>query len=319
MFGIAAGGALQNEPVPTLQRDLTDDHDAGARWVRVDINWAQIQAAGPRAYDWYSLDRVVTRARRLDMRVLGTIIYTPAWARPAGSNPTWGPRPAAYARFALATARPFSGRVQALEIWNEENTKAFWSPRPSTANYTALLRAAYRAVKSVAPRDTVITGGTAPASENPGEISPVRFLEGIYAHRGKGSFDAVGDHPYCWPFYPGAPDASSAWYQMYGTTPSLRSVMVIHGDGAKNIWATECGAPTGGPRGDYVSEATQARMIARAYERFSSYRWAGPLFLYQGRDAGRSRSTVEDWFGFIFHDFRPKPAFRVYRRLAETL
>ncbi len=73
---------------------------------------------------------------------------------------------------------------------------------------------------------------------------------------------------------------------MYGTNPSLRSVMIDNGDAAKQIWATEFGAPTDGPAGSHVSEDTQAKMLSRAYSVWSKYDWAGPLFAYQGRDHG---------------------------------
>ena len=103
------------------------------------------------------------------------------------------------------------------------------------------------------------------------------------------------------------------------TTAPTQQAAAAHGDGAKKIWATEFGAPTGGPRGSYVSDATQAAMVNRAYDLFASYSWAGPLFLYQGRDAGGSSSTIENFFGFINHNFTPKPAFRIYQQLSATL
>jgi hypothetical protein len=320
IFGIAAGGALQNEVPVTLRRDLTADRSAGSRWLRVDINWAQIQAAGPASYDWSAVDRLVRDARARGLKVLGGILYTPSWARPAGTPAIWGPQPADYARFAAAAAAHYAGLgVHAYEVWNEPNNTLFWAPRPSPAAYAAVLRAAYPAIKRADPRASVITGGTAPEPSNGQTYSPVDFLSGIYAHGGKGSFDAVGHHPYCWPAFPGARAAWSAWYQMYGTHRSLRSVMIAHGDRAKKIWATEFGAPTDGPRGSYVTKSVQSRMVTRAYRLFASYRWAGPLFFYQGRDAGDSPGTVENFFGFLNHNFTRKPSFVAYARAAASL
>jgi polysaccharide biosynthesis protein PslG len=320
MFGVAAGGTLQNEAPGTLARDIADDRRAGSRWIRFDINWAQIQNGGPDVYDWSHVDRVVHDAEARGMSILGTLVYTPGWARPAGTPATWAPRPATFARFAAAAARHLGAEgVHALEIWNEPNLPQSWAPRPSTGAYTALLRAADVAIRRVAPATTVVTGGLAPAANRDGDIAPVTFLQGIYRHGGRGHFDAVGDHPYCWPVYPGTAAPGSAWYEMYGTRTSLRSVMIAHHDGAEKIWATEFGAPTAGPRGAYVSPATQARMVRDAYTLFAAYRWAGPLFLYQGRDAGSARGDMYDHFGFINHDFAPKPAFRAYQEAAATL
>jgi hypothetical protein len=103
---------------------------------------------------------------------------------------------------------------------------------------------------------------------------------------------------------------------MYGTSPSLRSVMVDNGDGAKQIWATEFGAPTDGPAGSHVSEGSQANMIADAYDTWSTYDWGGPLFAYQGRDLGTNTNTRENFFGLLHNDFTEKPAYEAYKSAA---
>jgi hypothetical protein len=317
IFGIAAGGTLQNEDPATLGHDLNMDSASGARWLRVDINWAQIQARGPSAYDWSAIDAVVSGARSRGMNVLGTILYTPSWA---GATPTTAPDPSTYATFAATAARHYAALgVHAFEIWNEANISASWQS-PSPAAYTQVLKAAYRAINAVDPSATVVTAGTSPAPTDGNSYSPADFLSGIYAHGGQGFFDAVGAHPYCSPDYPGDTDSWSAWYQMYGTPTSMRSVMAAHGDSAKKIWATEFGAPTGGPAGPgIVSPAKQAAMVTRAYQVWSTYNWGGPLFMYQGRDAGTSSSTDQDHYGFINNNFTPKPSYLAYKTVAQTL
>lgn len=329
MFGISPGGAIQSSP--KLRRDLNTMERAGARWLRVDINWAQIQRRGRNSYDWEAIDRVVRGARARGIQVLGGIVYTPAWARPSGTSATYGPDPATYALFARRAVRHYSAMgVHAYEVWNEPNVSAFWTPAPNAVAYTRLLQAAYPAMKAADPRATVLTGGTAPAATDvpsggpldwlePGDgtgVGPVEWLGQIYANGGRGFFDGVAHHPYCWPAMPGQAEAWSAWYQMYGSDPSLRSLMVGNGDGAKKIWATEFGAPTDGPAGTHVSESVQASMIARAYGVWSGYEWGGPLFIYSGRDQGTSPSTNQNFFGLVRKDFSRKPAFGAYRTAA---
>ena len=317
LFGVAAGGSLQSESAGQLGTDLTADQAAGAKFLRTDINWAQVQAQGPNSYNWTLTDNVVRGAKARGMQVLGVIIYTPSWDRPAGTDSTYRPDPAAYARFARAAAAHYAAMgVHSFEIWNEENTSAFWTPSPSPADYAALLQAAYPAIHAGDPSATVITGGLAPSATDGTNFAPVDFLKAVYAAGAQGSFDAVGAHPYCWPAMPGAADDWSAWYQMYGTSTSLRSLMVAHGDGAKKIWATEFGAPTNGPAGSYVSQATQAQMITTAFKLWSGYSWAGPLFVYQGRDQGTDTSTRENFFGFLNNDGTPKLGFFAYRSAA---
>jgi hypothetical protein len=318
--GIAAGGSLQNEDATTQARDLSLDTAAGARWIRLDINWAQIQNGGPASYNWAPQDALIQRAEAAGLNVLGVILYTPAWARPARTGSNYGPSPSAYATFASTAVAHYAAMgVHAYEVWNEPNTSNFWAPAPDPAAYTALLRAAYVAIKGSDPNATVVTGGTAPAPTNATSYSPVDFLSAIYANGGGGYFDAVGHHPYCAPANPGDAQAWSAWYQMYGTSPSLRSVMVANGDGDKKIWATEYGAPTNGPAGSFVTQAQQATMITRAYQLFASYPWAGPLFFYQGRDQGTDTSTRENFYGFLNYDSTPKPSYAAYRAVAAAL
>jgi hypothetical protein len=298
-----------------LSGDLGVDQAVGSRWLRVDINWAQIQSGGPSSYAWGPIDAVVQGAQARGMSVLGLIVYTPSWDRPSGTSAAYGPSAGSYAAFAAAAVAHYSALgVHAYEVWNEPNMVASWRPAPDPAAYTALLKAAYGAIKGADPSATVVSGGTAPASTNGTDYSPVDFLSGIYAHGGGGYFDAVAHHPYCWPAYPGDAQSWSAWYQMYGTSPSLRSVMGAHGDGSKKIWATEFGAPTNGPSGSYVSESTQAAMITQAAQLYSTYSWGGPLLIYQGRDQGTDTSTTEDFFGFVTPNFSRKPSFSAFRR-----
>lgn len=227
-FGISTGGAIQNEDPATLGKDLDAIAGTGAEWLRIDINWAQVQAGGPTSYNWTALDRLVQRASARGISVLGGIMYTPGWARPSGTDATYGPDPAKFAAFAKVAAAHYSALgVHAYEVWNEPNTKSFWTPSPNVGDYTRLLKAAYPAIKGADPQATVLSGGTAPAPDHGTSYSPVSFLKGIYTNGGGGSFDAVSHHPYCWETYPGDPQAWSSWYQMHGTNPSLRSVMKI--------------------------------------------------------------------------------------------
>jgi hypothetical protein len=320
MFGVAAGGALQNEDATTLGKDLDADAAVGAKWLRIDINWAQIQASGSSSYNWTNIDAVVKGAESRGINVLGVIVYTPSWARPAGTSATYGPAPSTYAAFAQTAVAHYAAMgVHAYEIWNEENQVNAWTPAPSPSAYAALLKAAYPVIKAADPSATVVTGGLAPAPTDGTNYLPTDFLSGVYANGGGGSFDAVGAHPYCWPAMPGDPDGWSAWYQMYGAATSLRTIMVANGDGAKKIWGTEYGAPTNGPSGTYVSTTAQASMVSKAFQLWSGYSWAGPLFVYQGRDQGTDTSTDENFYGFLNNDWTPKPAYTAYQQAVATL
>ena len=314
MFGISDGGQMQTEDATSMNRDLDAMAAAGARWLRVDIYWASVQAAGPDSYDWSGPDRLIKAASARGIKVLAFIGFAPPWARPAGSDQYHAPDAGKYAAFAAKTAAHYAPMgVHAYEVWNEPNI-GFWQPKPDPVAYTNLLKAAYPAIKAQDPASTVLIGGLSPADSSDDRIPPVDFLKAIYANGGKGYFDAVGHHPYCWPAIPGDQETWSAWYQMNQGAESLRSVMVANGDGDKKIWGTEFGAPTNGPSGSFVSEAEQAKAITAGYAKWQTYDWAGPLFAYQARDRGTTTDTRENFFGLLRRDFSEKPALRHTRR-----
>ena len=106
--------------------------------------------------------------------------------------------------------------------------------------------------------------------------------------------------------------AWSPWRQMFATRPSLRSVMISHGNKAKKIWATEYGAPTGGDRA--VSGARQA----------PSRRPTGSGAATAGLD--RFKSSIRDrgavtWHttcGLVREDYSAKASYTAYRTIANA-
>jgi len=318
-FGVADGGDIQTLSRADLARYLDGVRGAGARWIRIGIYWEVIQRAGPRSYEWRPFDRVVNAARRRRLAVLGVILYTPGWARARGMPGTAPPRDLRdYAAFAGRAARHFGSRVRAYEIWNEPNIGRFWAPAPSAAAYTAMLELADRAVKQARPAATVVSAGLSPygsyGAADAQHVNPITFLEQMYANGARGSMDAVGWHPYNFPWGLGY-YGWSAWSQMAATTPSARSVMQANGDGRKRIWATEWGAPTGSSSAS-VSDIQQATIVADALRKLKSSSWAGPSFLYSYRDNGTNASDREQNFGIVRHDWSRKPAYAAFRSAA---
>jgi hypothetical protein len=322
-FGFAAGGALHSLPPPELERYLDGIRAAHAGWIRVDLNWNVIQYGGPGSYNWEPFDRIIGGAISRGIRVLAGILYTPPWARGTGTSATSPPDELAdYAAFARTAVQRYASRgVHAYEIWNEPNIPLFWSPRPDPARYAQLLKLAYAAVKSVDPGAKVLTGGLSPHGsygQIDGEgMNPLTFLERMYAAGAARSFDALAWHPFNFPY--GFSFAKwSAWSQMTRTTPSARSILRAHGDGAKKIWATEFGFPTGSTSRD-VTEAKQAALLARSLKALVRRSWAGPAFVYSYRDSGTNERNVEQNFGVVHYDYSPKPAYRAFQRAASTM
>jgi hypothetical protein len=318
-FGISAGGNLQNLSSGDLGRYMDGAAAAHVGWIRFDINWNVIQYNGPSSYNWGPFDQVVNAATARGIKALGIITYTPPWARAAGTTSYYPPTNLSdYANFCTAAVQHYRGLgVHAYEIWNEPNI-TFWAPSPDPARYTAMLKLAYAAIKQADPSALVVSGGLAPygsyGSSDAQHINPINFLQAMYADGARGSFDAVGWHPYAFP-YGISFHTWSAWSQMNDTSPSARSVMIANGDSAKQIWPTEFGEPTG-TSSRSVSDAAQAQYVTDAYAALKTFSWAGPGFLYSYHDNGTDLSNIEDNFGVVNFDWTLKPAYTAYQAAA---
>jgi beta-xylosidase len=310
--GIADNFAAYNNA--HLAAKLDDIKSLGATWVRYDIEWSNIQYEGPGKYNWTDYDRAVKAVSGRGLNSLLIIDYSPPWARQAGCKDTAMCAPAdpqAYGAFAGEVAKRYSRYgIHHYEIWNEPNNANFFRPSANVAHYTAMLKAAHAAIKAADPKAVVITAGLSPAATWGDDISPPDFVRGMYANGAKGHFDALAHHPYTWPTWPGNSDPNNAWGQL----AVIHTVMAVHGDGAKKIWLTEYGAPTGG--GGHVSETVSAQMLSKAVATAGNIPWLGPLFWYTYQDPGVNQSNDEDWFGLIRANGTRKPAYDAFRSAA---
>jgi exo-beta-1,3-glucanase (GH17 family) len=126
-----------------------------------------------------------------------------------------------------------------------------------------------------------------------------------------GYFDAISAHPYTYPVTPAQSAPTDAWGQLVG----MHNTMAAHGDGNKQIWITEFGAPTNGPNiaGDHVSEAVQAQIATEAVTLFRKWNWSGPFFWYDYQDDGTSTADSQNFFGLVRADGSFKPAYYAYK------
>ena len=242
--------AMGLDPV-TLGRQLDGVAASGSHWLRVDFMWSGIEAAGRGQYSWDAADRLVAAANARGIHLLAMAAYTPAWNRPAGTTDHYQPTdPTAYAEFVRAAAARYAPLgLHAWEIWNEPNTTDFWQPAPNPARYTELLKLGSAAIRSVDPSAFVVSAGVAPAVNSPGHsIAPTDFVAAMYAAGAGPSIDAVGLHPYSFPYVP--------------TYPLRRST---------RSWRPTATAPrrSGVPRSAGVPERARRRSVNRSRPRWS--------------------------------------------------
>lgn len=257
---------LLNRSPARVRADLRRARDLGVGVVRLTASWSRIaprpdatrppgrpfRASDPARYAagaWDHLDLAVREASRAGLAVLIDIAFwAPRWAvARASSNPDRSrdvPDPEAFAAFATAVARRYSGsfrplasgpplpRVTRFATWNEPNHPAFlapqWRSRPgggfdaaSPEIYRRMHEAAEPAIHAVSPDATVLLGNLAAIGgpEGVDGVPPLRFLRDLACvderlrPRGDGDCadfrppvaDGLAFHPYTRYVTPGTP------------------------------------------------------------------------------------------------------------------
>ncbi|TLH64452.1 cellulase family glycosylhydrolase [Mycolicibacterium aubagnense] len=293
-----------------LVSQLNEIRSLGVTDLRIVVPWIYIQPTSS-TYNWSQMDNVINTAHSMGFSLTASITGNPTWD---GTPLIGAPNPANYATFAAAVAQRYTGQISAYEILNEPNAVTFMAPA-DPAVYTAILKAAYTAIKAVQPSATVIAGVLGAVTTVPGiSLSPEQFLAGMYAAGAKNSFNEVSFHPYNYtlPFSAGAGVANSPLEQAL----AMYALMVANGDGAKQIWATEYGNPSQ-PGG--ITQTQQAQMLQDFVTAWSKLSFAGPAFVYTAADLNTGFLLDENNMGLFTSDGTPKLAAQTLATLISQL
>jgi polysaccharide biosynthesis protein PslG len=307
-FGMAVGADLTTLKEAQFDNEMNLMKKIGVRWVRALIPWSMVEHNNADEENWVLVDRLVNMVEAENMKLLGIIEIPPQWAQRNITPTNCAEQPPfdlpAYAAFAAKVAARYgSARMAALELENAPNLPGIWDGANPCA-YTRLMQAAYPAIKAVDPNIIVLTAGLGSQSNNDTAQAGDIYLKNLYANGAAGSFDVLSWHPYSYPCFPSAScPIERPWYRI----DKVRQEMVAHGDGAKQIWATEFGAPTGGVDGDgHQDENNQAAMMVDAMKHWAALPYAGPFFAFIFRDAGANPTKKSDWFGLESHNGKHK-------------
>lgn len=194
-------------PATRTTSELNHARALGARVVRMEIRWSDLEpsAEGQRSPRLLGeIDYLMRAAAARRIKVLAMVDGTPCWASSApapieqGCTPredgpanAWPPRdPQAYARFVAYLASRYRATLAAIEIWNEPDqaNQDYWAGPEKAPRYAALLRAAYPAIKAVAPSLPVLGGSFVGVNG--------AFLRDLYAAGIKGYYDGLAVHFY---------------------------------------------------------------------------------------------------------------------------
>jgi hypothetical protein len=326
-------------------------HNLRAQVVRITLWWggpvgvAKTKPTNPAnpadpAYKWDAYDTAVQDAAKYNIKVLFSIVGTPAWAN-GGRSAKYAPtRPLDLQNFATAAAKRYSGTfkpttdgpalpaVRLWLAWNEPNNPVFlypqyrkvngrWFPQ-SAYSYVRICNAIYNGVHSVQHTAAkVACGGTDPFGNNAprskrASISPLAFLRGVKTY-GLRRFDAWAHHPY-----------ASRPTQSPTAKPKGKNTVILGnlGDltkeltrlyGNKRIWITEYGYQTRPPDKTFgVAWKTQARYLAQAYSIARKNPRVDMMIWFLVKDESR----LAGWqSGFFTAAGTRKPAYTTFRAL----
>src|SRR5437016_5598016 len=62
IYGIAAGCCIQWMTAASIGNQLDAYQSIGAKWIRFDFTWSDIQSGGPTSYTWANYEKVVNAA-----------------------------------------------------------------------------------------------------------------------------------------------------------------------------------------------------------------------------------------------------------------
>jgi polysaccharide biosynthesis protein PslG len=301
------------------QRVLDLTQTAGFGWLRQQVHWRDVEIGSGR-YDWGTLDVAMEAAHARGLRVLLSVVRSPAWATAGGAGGL-PDDPAAIGSFMHALAARYTGRVSAYEIWNEPNLARENGGRAATpAHYLAVLQAAYAAVKQADACALVLAAPlAATATDDPAiAADDLRFYRELYALEG-GAFlhaaDALALHPGGGPhaFDARWPDADLAQSRFYFRhIEELRRLMEQAGD-PRQAWITEVGwaAQTvpGAPLP--VSATQQAENLVGALRLTrAEYPWVAAVFVWNlNFSVLGPQDDEKSAFGILNPDWSPRPAY----------
>lgn len=305
--------------MPEMQRELDLVAETGANTVRVDVGWSSLESGGKgQLTGWYldKLDSFMEGASARGLKVIATVAETPCWASSAPETlkqscaGAWWSRgvqlypPRDYGDYAEAVkfiVARYSGRLAALEVWNEPNTERFLIADDKASAYAMLVKAAYPASKAADPSVPVLAGALA-AADRP-------FLDALYARGIAGYYDGISVHPYNeWR------DPYDRWQDQWKKYTFLPGMEWVHEGQEKAgdktpLWITEFGWTTCVGHEWCVNESQQADYLVKGWQILNALDYVEGATAYELRDGSNDRGDFESNWGLVHTDFNQKPAF----------
>jgi hypothetical protein len=330
------------DPQDTLSNtDYAKMASNGVRVLRTGLYWQRVQPTDGLSYDWSSFDPFVELSAEHGITVLPYLYGTPSWVATGFDHETcttcskYAPRSSAalsaWKTFATAAAQRYGPTgefwsehpdlpkkpIRDWQIWNEQNSKNFYLPKPSPKDYAKALSNASQGLRSVDSKAEVILGGMfgLPGNGASKAIPASHFVRDLLKVGGaKKRFDGVALHPY-----------SKTMKSIEEQVTVMRKQLVNSHYSDAELWITETGAASGGPKSplNLGSKKAQAKRVSDTYKLFETNRkkWHVKLvawFAWQDSHASDSFCFFCAKSGLVTESGTAKPSLGAYKRVAKN-
>ena len=245
---------------PLAEEDFARMAEGGVETLRILLPWNGVDPTpAPDDFDFAVVDPLVAGAARHGLEPLVYLAGMPEWAAALdGCEPDCNGIPAPQSAETLAAWRSLAAAaserygpggelwreqpdlpnqpVRTWQIWNEQNSAAFFAPFPDVELYADLVTAAGAEIRSRDPEATIILGGLQPGplGGKRRAIPASEYLRQLYEIEGiEDHFDGVAVHPY-------AAQVDSVITEL----DAVHTAVAAAGDDA-SVWITELGWSSG--------------------------------------------------------------------------
>jgi hypothetical protein len=314
--------------------------DAGFGWMRQQVRWCSYEPQqGFFGNDYVAqMDTLINAVAARGVKIMLSPVCSPSWE---GAGGGLAKNPQDFANFIGFMADRYKGKVQAYEIWNEQNYAVETGGTVNVGAYIPILKIAYQVLKGRDPNITVVFGGLTPTSTNDASVAlnDVQYLQQIYSLNGgevKRYYDVLGVHPgsncnppdNSWPDNPATnpcgtdPDGSRSYQKdnsfYFKRALELRNVMEQNGEGGKKVWLTEFGWDSTPANqvvknyeyAQYNAEDQQAQYLTQAFALGKGYPWMGVMFVWNLNFQVTTGPDNEKYgWAVLRGDWSPRPAY----------
>ena len=329
-YGLAPQTTLTAADYAGINSLKTDVIRIGLSWPGIQPNAGTCTAQGG-ACNWSFPDNQIGANAANGIETVATLFGSPPFIAADGNTPpvkdidAWRQWVTAAAERYGPGGTYWSGPYQAVFganapvtpirtwlVWNEQSSFQFFKPKPKVKKYAKILEPASDALQDADKKAEVLTGGMFPDT-GPKGIQIEKYVKDLYKQKGIGNktIDAVSIHPY-----------AKSGKELDKQIKSLRKTMDKSGGKKDDIWVTEMGYASGGPKSQPVvkkGEKGQAKAIKDAYKTIDKkdkkYDIAGVIY-FTWQDADRSTGVCKfcAFAGLIDENGQEKKAFKAYKK-----